>query len=678
MPSIWKHNKVAVSKDELVPSFWNTDNSLLSELRRYKDKSYGIKRIQKGGNGRQMLVDFDTLPKQIQEALGDPRKVDHLLERYYSIDSKAPDFFLNWQYPNGNYLTPHSQEQYIINASILKAAIALEIDRKNERLNKGGSTRGIIPTICHDVSTFNPVLKAKFGVTHNLPKTLRHFKALYKAFKDEGHVAVIKDRKAVRQQNARKLTGNTKELLNNLFGSLSKKPTPTEVANDYQAFLKGQLDVVNNVTGEVYNPQDFSLIKEGTIRKYLATWQSTIGTHTKRNGDRQKLMQKFDPYHSFEMPSMAGSMISVDDRQPPFEYEKGKRMWFYNAIDLASECFTVWVYGKTKEGIIHEFYQQMVRNYHQWGLNLPAEIEAESSLNSTYKDNILKDGNMFEHVNIYANKARSKRIEAYYKPLRYQLEKNHEGWLARPFALSEPNQISNNKKQFVPYDMLTEQCLTDIWTWNNMEHSKIKGKTRWEVFLETQNPDLRPTNYKAILPTIGYRTQTSCNVGFVKLKSREWVLGDKGEVYTGENLIRLMKKVEGNNIDVCWLDGNDGKIIKALVYINDRYICEILPKPVYKKSKKEQTQADLDARDVMIRYAATVENFRKVQKNSIEQVSIIDYRKKTLNEKFVMPGINRPITRTTPVETLPDFDEDDNILIPAKKVGQGWDDNFRV
>lgn len=677
MPSIWNHNKVAVTQDELVPKFFNKASTLRSALHRYESKPYGIKRLQKGGNGRQMLIDFDTLPKEVQEALGDPRLVGHLLERYYQIDAKAVDYYADWQYPNGNYILPETQEQYITNASVLKAAVLLESDRKNERINKGGSTRGIIPTICHDVATFNPTLKANFNTSHNLPKTLRHFKKVFKAFKDYGYEGIIKDPKGTRQQNARKLTGETMALLNNLFGTLSKKPTPTEVARDYQAFLNGQLDVVNNITGEVYNPSEFSLIKESTIRKYLATWESTTGTHTKRNGDRQKLMQRFDPYHSFDMPSLAGSLISVDDRQPPFEYEKGKRMWFYNGIDLASECFTVWVYGKTKEGIIHEFYKQMVRNYHDWGFNLPAEIEAESSLNSSFTETILKPGNMFEHVNIYANKARSKRIEAYYKPLRYQLEKNHEGWLARPFALSEPNQISNKSKQYVPYDVLTEQCLTDIMTWNNMEHSKIKGKTRWEVFCENQNPDLKPTNYKAILPHLGYKTKTSCNAGIMLMNSRKWLLGDKGEIYTGENLIRLMKQVEGQNIEIYWLDGNDGKVIKALVYIDGRYICEALPKPRYNKAKIEQTEEDLKARDIMTRYATTVESFRKTQKNQIEQVSTIDYRKKTLNEKFVMPGLKRHVTRTEEVQEVQTI-EDDFESIPNHNVGQSWDAGFKI
>ena len=86
-------------------------------------------------------------------------------------------------------------------------------------------------------------------------------------------------------------------------------------------------------------------------------------------------------------------------------------MWFYLGIDLGSEAITTWVYGTSKEGIILDFYRQMVRNYAEWGLPLPDEIECESNLNAAYREGFLKSGNMFQNVRIEANSARSKRCE---------------------------------------------------------------------------------------------------------------------------------------------------------------------------------------------------------------------------------------------------------------------------
>ncbi len=68
MPHYW-NNILVVNKEELVPAWWNSPNTLYSELQRHKDKSYGIKRAQLGGNGRQLLIAFDSLPREIQDGM---------------------------------------------------------------------------------------------------------------------------------------------------------------------------------------------------------------------------------------------------------------------------------------------------------------------------------------------------------------------------------------------------------------------------------------------------------------------------------------------------------------------------------------------------------------------------------------------------------------------------------
>ena len=77
MPHYWGKILV-VTKDELVPKYYNTLPHLQKEILRYKTKPYGIKQVQKGGNGRQMLIDFDSLSMDVQNSIGDPRKMKHL------------------------------------------------------------------------------------------------------------------------------------------------------------------------------------------------------------------------------------------------------------------------------------------------------------------------------------------------------------------------------------------------------------------------------------------------------------------------------------------------------------------------------------------------------------------------------------------------------------------------
>ncbi len=673
MPHEW-NNMLVVTEGELVPAYFNSLQTLQQNIYRHAGKSYGIKKVQSGGNGRQLLISYDSLPAHMREAIPDPRRHSHILDLFYKTDDDAVRFFTNFRFDDNSYLSLQHQEEYITNASVLKACVSLKAAREHERKTKGGSCKGIMASVCGDCQTFNKTLKVKYNVTHTLPESERWFKEVFKDFVKADatgfHYACLVSKK-LRNQNAQKVTDEMVRLLNDLFAGVGKKPTRTEVAQQFGAFLAGYLEVVNQETGEVYDPKDCKPISDSTIINYLGRWEERIGTYSLRSGNRQKLMQQFKPYHSLEKPTYAGSIISIDDRQPPFEYGKGARAWFYNGIDLASEAFVCWVYGKSKEGIILDFYRQLVRNYTEWGFHLPAELEAEMSLNSSFTNTFLRPGAMFDHVRIEANNARGKRIEAYYKPLRYQLEKDRTGWLARPFALSESNQAGKEPVPMVPYSQIIEGCLKDIEDWNNMPHAVHTSKTRWQVFCEHQHPDLKPTNWKAILPHLGYATATSCNAGIIRMQGKEFLLGDNGELYTGERLIPLMKAVEGRNITTYWLDNNNGEVMKALVFLGDTCICEAVPKPTYNRATIERTAKDEAAREAMSAYVATIEAYMRRKVASVDRVTVLDSREKTLSRTFVMPSLNRFSNSTAgnEPEILPALTEEDNLLLPVPQNG---------
>lgn len=643
---------LVVTKEELVPEYY-TVKSLSVVLSRYKNKPYGIKRAQLGGNGRKLLVIYDSLPKKIQDKIEDPRKVNHVLERYYNYDNEAVRFYTTYKFPDTNdYLSEDAQDKHIINASVLKAVVLLEADRRTERLNKSGKVSGIPKTLWKDAMSFIEIKEKQNPETFQctIPRSYRRFMDdALNPFKKESYAGIVKKYKS--NTYAKKVRASKEEkLFNDLFTAQKHKPNYTDIAMQYEAFLRGYLEIVNSTTGELYEPKGYREVSAGTIYNYLKKWENAIGNEAKRSGDRQKLLGKFSPYHSFQRPQFAGSLLSIDDRQPPFEYEKGKRMWFYNGLDVASGCITVSVHGKTKEGIILDFYRKLVRNYHEWGVNLPDGLECESSLNSSYKDSFLRNGAMFQDIRIEANNARGKRIERENGVLRYQLEKEHAGWLARPFAKSESNQPGPGPKQYIPFKQLTEQCYNDIAILNNSPHPVHKEKTRWEYFLENQHKNLKPTNYRAFMRHLGYKTETSCNAGIIKLQYGEYLLGDDGKISTGEDLIRLMKKVESQEFDVYWLDDNYGNVFKAFIYMGDRYICEAIEKPRPNRAKIERTPEHEELMSLMSAYRLTIDTFQKTQKNALEPVAIINRKPQTLNNKFITPGRRKPVEKT-PSET---------------------------
>lgn len=620
-------NIVAVSMEELVPKFY-TEASLSKTIQRYKDKPYGIKRVMSGGNGRQLLVDFDTLSREVQDQLHDPRKNDHVLEQFYSIDPDAVRFYAIHRFDDGTYLKPEHQEKYIINSSVLRAALMLQHARLAEWTNKGRGKSGLPQTILADVVSFNDVLRQKNGVEHDLPKSAPRFKAALNAFETQINGAYnyesLISRKH-RNANSRKVDENTVKLLNDMFSDKTRKPTAREIHEQYDAFVTGYIEVVNNKTGELYLPKDYKQLSVSTVTAYLARWESKIATHQKRSDDRQLNMGKFKPFYSFEMPKFSGSMISIDDRQPPFKALNGKRVWFYLAVDVASRAITCAVYGETKEGIIHEFYRQLVRNYHSWGLCLPAELECEMSLNSSYRETILKEGVMFDYIKMEANNARGKYIERVNEELRYRLEKKREGWLARPKALSESNQagVDVEKVPRIPFDTIVNDCLVDIDTWNNQPHPTEEGMNKWDYFLERQHPSLKPINFEAILPHIGNRTVTSCNVGNIHLNNGLCLIGEAGAVAKGERLIQAMKQIEGKEIEVYWLDDHQGEVLKAFAYIDGQCICELVRKPRPVRARIERTDADRIAESALAAYTNTVDGFAKQQRAELDGVVIL-------------------------------------------------------
>lgn len=607
------------------------------------------------GPGNEVLIAWDKLPtdwqKQCIERFGNPKTETSPLEKFFKMDAAAKVFYDEYQFENGDYLTPAQRKRYTINASVLNALKDLKVYRENSKKSRQASLKGLWKSLSSDVNLFNDYLKRKHNTKHTLPANQRVLITKYSKYIQGKYESIIDGRN--NNSNAQVVTPEMIKLWKDIYaGQRNYKPTYFEVSVKYNQFLAGQADFINNDTGEVYDPtkECYRPASDKTVYGYQEMWENRAATHSIRSGDRQKFKGMYDPYHKLKQPEFAGSMISIDDRQPPFEYAPGKRMWFYNAIDLGSEAFTCWVYGETKEGIIIDFYQQLVRNYTEWGLQLPYELECEASLNSSYKDTFLQNGAMFNEVRIEANNARGKRIERYFGVLRYGIEKLRHAWLARPFANSESNQSHGGKKEIVPKSELIAGCLKDIETWNNTLHSNQElhpGLTRWDVFLDKQHPKLTDTNWAAILPHLGERQKSTMRAGRIILQGMARVVGFNGKVALGETLINVMKRIEGQQVIIYWLQGSKGDVLKALVYDqSETLVCELLGDLAYNRAKIEQTDDDLLNRSLFSAYAATVQAFIRRNAAEIESITIIE-KQQERSTRFKMPGI----TTYTPSES---------------------------
>jgi hypothetical protein len=157
----------------------------------------------------------------------------------------------------------------------------------------------------------------------------------------------------------------------------------------------------------------------------------------------------------------------------------------------------------------------------------------------------------------------------------------------------------------------------------------------------------------------------------------EFLLGENGNVSLGSKLVNLMKQVEGEQVDVWWLDDNQGQILKALVFRGTQYICEAIAKPSYNRAKIEQNDTDRENRQIMSSYVATIESFGRRQKQQIEPVTIIDNRPAP-RKTFTMPGLTqqKPTSWHEPELLAIPEDEFDRILLPAQSFVRTLKERF--
>lgn len=586
-----------------------------------------------GGHGRTSLIEFDYLPEKyredIKEKFGDPHKAVNPLRQYFKLDGEARKYYD--QHPH-NFL-PEQVQRFTVNASTMQAVLALKDARTAMRKRMNQSTRGILESLINDLKNFKEDTKLICGVPHSLPVSNR-LKGKIRAYRKQKYDAFVDMRGGA--SNPKKTTPEMEQLWNDMFVKRNHKPNYLEIWQEYNDFLEGKAIIVNTEenNGEVYDPTDkcFVSVSANTIANYLKKWENSGAASLNRNADRQKHMGNYKPWHRLKQPQYAGELISIDDRQPPFWYNNNRdRLWVYAGIDVGSQCITSWVFGESKQGIVLEFYRQMVRNYVEWDMPLPYELEAELNLNSMYTNSFLQPGVMFNEVRIEANKARAKRIENYWRQFRYGPEKKRMGWIGRPHAISEANQPVPGKQHIVDKSVIMQNCLQDIYDWNMQPHNIHKDMKRWEVQKKMQAPELsKEINWKSLLPGIGYQRKSSMNVGRIILNGEHHVVGLNGEVALGDTLLNIMKTIEGREVIIYFLDDNDGEMLKAHVHdmISGRFVCELMGDLGYERSALGRKRARLNGQDdgrnrgLMTAYVRTVDDFIKSQSNQLSRLSV--------------------------------------------------------
>ena len=583
------------------------------------------------GLGNCALVEVATLPlrfrERIKEKYGE-MKVNILRDwfaQHYVMDAKARAFYTRFRFENGEALPPEHINEYTVNASVLKAVIALLADTKilRKAMQGGGVNWG-------EMAGAISYYQAEFG--HTLPLSTNRFKARVNEFREGGYECLIS--KKFQNQNKRKITYRIERLVLSLAAQ-EQRPYATVVMEMYNQFLCGELEVTDLETGEIYNPDEFIdkkgnpvVLSEGSIANILNDHKNKA-LLSKVHDSSWDFNNRYRPYHLRKVATFAGSKISLDDRDLPRPMHNGQRVKAYYAYDVASGAVVGYAYSrlKTKELFIdcmRNMFQTLDRN----GLYMPAELEVEHHLVSNFADGLMNAGTVFPFVRwCNPGNSREKRAEHFNRTKKYSVEKRLQTNIGRWYAKLEANrpkeekvydELNNTYKvKTFSYEELVADDIRAIQEYNAQQHpnqKKYPGMTRWDVLCQTQNPDLAAWDRRVLCRFIGECTETSIRQNmYCTVQYQQYRL-------PSPDVIEKLAP-RNNKVLAYYLPDIDGNISEVHIYQNDKFIatCALLER--YNEATAEQTDADHEAYIEQSKYVAQFDSMMKQGK--IQKVAVV-------------------------------------------------------
>ncbi len=401
---------------------------------------------QRACRGRKALIVFDSLPGKYRLAVKE-RKPDistmplqEWLRANYTPDAEARSYFSAFRFDNGSALPAEKINEYTVNASVIKAVLRLMASANALRRVGRIGWDSMAETITY--------FKREFG--HTLPESMLRFRKKVAQFKREGYACLISGR--FQNQNSRKVNYKIERLILSL-DSLPERPFNTTVAEMYNQFVCGELNVYDPETGELFDPEEFTdkegepiALSETTVANYLNNPKNRA-LRSKLHDSAWDFNNRYRPHHKRKAPVWAFSKISLDDRDLPRKMADGNRVKAYYAYDVASGCVVGYAYNRLKTAdLFIDCVRNMFRLIDHQGWNCPAEVEVEHHLVNNFADGLIRAGVVFPFVR-WCNPGNSqeKRAEHFNRVKKYGVEKRSQVGIGRWYARLEANRPKEEK-----------------------------------------------------------------------------------------------------------------------------------------------------------------------------------------------------------------------------------------
>ncbi len=559
------------------------------------------------GKGNTALIDYNSLPVALRDKVDRRLGTDAVhvatikkwFSEHYRRDRGAMEYYpkrlrelnLSLSLERIAQLT----DEYTANASVLMAVKSLQADIRLLKRVMGGSKVVRWEQLASAISYY------KQEVGHTLPQSAPRFRKALREFDEHGYESLIS--KKFGNQQTRKVDRDTLYLLLALDND-DTRPYNSTVAERYNNFVEGLLTVYNPETGELYDPSKYKSLSETTVANYLSTPEAKA-LRGKVHDDYQTWRGKNQPFVLRKRPTMSLSKISLDDRDLKLKVnwrEQGiseiVSLKIYIAYDLASQAIIGYSFsGKKRHDIFIGCLRSTFRTLLANNLPCPYEAEVEQHLVSDFKESIMRPGALFPEPYFLApGNSQAKGAEHMNRLFKYQTEKEYIPNTGRHYARLDANQTNEEKS----FDEHNDRFKAKVWAYedavafyegliyeyNHSPHSNTAywgGRTRWEVLMESVNPQLAAIDTHKLATLIGEHRSTSVRRGHIKANYRSFALSPEG--------VGKLKSRDGK-VDAYWWEQVEGEMGEVHIYEGGRYI--ETAEEIYRvnEAKAEQTDED--------------------------------------------------------------------------------------
>ena len=580
------------------------------------------------GAGNYALVVVDSLPNKYKEKVKElypnlsTLPLQEWLRANYTLDTEARSYFSAFRFDNGSALPVEKVNEYTVNASVIRAVLRL--------MASANALRRVGRIEWDSMTEVIAYFKREFG--HTLPESTLRFRKKVAEFRREGYTCLISGK--FQNQNSRKVNYRIERLILSL-DSLPERPFNKTVAELYNSFVCGELDVYDPETGELFDPEEFTdkdgepiALSEATVANYLNNPKNRV-LRSKLHDSAWDFNSRYRPHHKRKAPIWAFSKISLDDRDLPRKMIDGNRVKAYYAYDVASGCVVGYAYNRLKTAdLFIDCVRNMFRLIDRQGWSCPAEVEVEHHLVNNFADGLIRAGVVFPFVR-WCNPGNSqeKRAEHFNRVKKYGVEKRSQVGIGRWYARLEVNrpkeekiydEFNNTYKEATyTYEQLVADDIRAIHEYNNTLHPNQKlypGLTRWEVLCRHQNPNLAPVDKALLYRFIGEMARTSIRRSkYCRVNYEDYALPSP----------ELIGRLAPNDyaVEAYYLPDEEGNVPEVYIYQNGSYIATCRRIEPYNEATAEQTDKDLEAYAEQAKYNAQFDAM--VKREKIRKVRVL-------------------------------------------------------